>query len=132
MSDDENPKLEGYPEGHVHGDYTFGPVLGQGAFGMVQLGRHNDSDVKCAIKLVDKACLLSMDDVERVYRETFILTKLRHANVIRLYECANSYNYLMIVMEYAGTNLFITFEMCVGALIYTHKPFKGNQPFPII
>ena len=39
-----------------------------------------------AIKIVDKSSIADVDDVERVCRETFILTSLKHENIIRLYE----------------------------------------------
>ena len=42
--------------------------------------------VKVAIKIVEKGSIADVEDVERVYRETFILTTLKHANIIRLHE----------------------------------------------
>jgi 5'-AMP-activated protein kinase catalytic alpha subunit len=91
-----------FEEGSQVGDYTFGRVLGEGAFGKVQLGKHTSSETICAIKIVDKSAFDNVDDVERVYRETFILTKLNHVNVIRLFETVSSPDALLIVMEYAG------------------------------
>ncbi len=41
---------------------------------------------KVAIKIVDKATIADVEDVERVYRETFILTTLKHRNIIKLHE----------------------------------------------
>jgi hypothetical protein len=35
---------------------------------------------------VEKEGITDVDDVERVYRETFILTTLKHENIIRLHE----------------------------------------------
>jgi serine/threonine protein kinase len=39
-----------------------------------------------AIKIVDKSSISDVNDVERVCRETFILTSLKHENIIRLYD----------------------------------------------
>ena len=39
-----------------------------------------------AIKIVAKGTIADVADIERVYRETFILTSLKHPNVIKLYE----------------------------------------------
>lgn len=39
-----------------------------------------------AVKIVSKDSIKDVSDIERIYRETFILTNLRHPNIIRLYE----------------------------------------------
>ena len=43
-----------------------------------------------------------LDDVERIYRESAILTSLKHPNIIRLYEVLDSHNWVLIIMEYAS------------------------------
>lgn len=55
-----------------------------------------------AIKIVDKNQIANVEDVERVYRETFILTTLKHSNIIKLYEVLDTPKSIMLVMEYAG------------------------------
>lgn len=48
-----------------------------------------------------------MEDVERVYRETFILTTLKHPNIIKLFEVLDTPKSIMFVLEYAsGGELF--------------------------
>ena len=42
-----------------------------------------------------------LDDVERIYRESAILTSLKHDNIIRLYEVLDTPYHVLIVMEYA-------------------------------
>jgi len=68
------------------GDYRLAATLGQGSFGKVKLAYHLKTGEKVAIKFVDKATMADVDDVERVYRETFILTTLQHANIIKLHQ----------------------------------------------
>lgn len=36
--------------------------------------------------MVDKKGIADVEDVQRVYRETFTLMTLKHENIIRLYE----------------------------------------------
>lgn len=55
-----------------------------------------------AIKIVDKSGIANVEDVERVYRETFILTTLKHQNIIKLFEVLDTPKSIMLVMEYAG------------------------------
>lgn len=84
------------------GDWLLGPTLGQGSFGKVKLAHHCRTHEKVAVKIVDKNTISNVEDVERVYRETFILTTLKHPNIIKLYEVLDSSKSIMLVMEYAG------------------------------
>ena len=66
------------------------------------LSRH-----QVAIKIVSKETISDVDDIERVYRETFILKTRKHANIIKLYEVIDTTKAIMLVMEYAdGGELF--------------------------
>ena len=51
---------------------------------------------------MDKSGIANVEDVERVYRETFILTTLKHVNIIKLFEVLDTPKSIMLVMEYAG------------------------------
>jgi len=66
------------------GEWIMGETLGQGSFGKVKLAHHAKTKEKVAIKIVDKAGIANVEDVERVYRETFILTTLKHVNIIKV------------------------------------------------
>jgi hypothetical protein len=52
-------------------------VLGEGAFGIVKLGKDRETNTLMAIKQLDKAFLRREKKVEAVKREKEILTKLR-------------------------------------------------------
>ena len=84
------------------GDWVLGVTLGKGSFGKVKLACHHRTREKVAVKIVDKSSISNVDDVERVYRETFILTTLKHAHIIKLYEVMDTADSIMLVMEYAG------------------------------
>lgn len=84
------------------GDYILGPTLGSGSFGKVKLATNIRNNERVAIKLVDKHSISHVDDVERVYRETFILTQLKHNNIIRLHDVIDNNDSIMLVMEYAS------------------------------
>jgi serine/threonine protein kinase len=66
------------------GEYLLGKTLGEGSFGKVRLATRNGE--LFAIKIVSKDSIDTVADIERVYRETFILTTLKHTNIIKLYE----------------------------------------------
>ena len=90
------------------GPYTLGITLGEGAFAKVKLATHIITKEKVAIKIIDKSKLLNDDfDIQRVKKEISILKKLRHKNIIQLYEILESKHYLYIAMEYCeGRELF--------------------------
>ena len=68
-----------------------GRSLGSGTFGKVRIGTHTISGEKVAIKILEKDRIKDKGDVERVTREINILKKVRHPNVIQLYEVSTSF-----------------------------------------
>ena len=65
---------------------SIGRSLGSGTFGKVRIGTHTITGEKVAIKILEKDRIKDKGDVERVTREINILKKVRHPNVIQLYE----------------------------------------------
>jgi len=97
-----------YPKsGEVLCSYTIGQTLGQGAFGTVKLATKadyedgNSTEREYAVKFIDKSQMDDLDDVERIYRESAILTSLKHPNIIRLYEVLDATDWVLLVMEFA-------------------------------
>ena len=90
------------------GPYVLGPTLGEGAFAKVKVATQIHTKEKAAIKILDKSRLLEDEnDILRFKKEISILKKLRHKNIIQLYEVMESKKSLYIVMEYCeGGELF--------------------------
>lgn len=65
--------------------------MGSGTFGKVRIGTHTITGEKVAIKILEKDRIKDKSDVERVTREINILKKVRHPNVIQLYEVGESF-----------------------------------------
>ncbi|ETO31037.1 Protein kinase domain containing protein [Reticulomyxa filosa] len=94
-----------YPVVSEH--YDIGQPIGEGTFGKVCKGVHKLSGVEVAVKVLVKKKIVDTSDVERVAREIAILKKLRHINVIRLFEVIDTQRYIFLIMEYAsGGELF--------------------------
>jgi 5'-AMP-activated protein kinase catalytic alpha subunit len=53
-----------------------------------------------AIKILEKARIIDISDVERVTREIHILKLIRHPNIVQLYEIIETPKYLFLVMEF--------------------------------
>lgn len=102
MSDRKHKELDVFKEGETFGDYLIGRVLGQGSFGLVKIATNMRTNKTCAIKIVNKGGMDSVEDVERIYREVMILTNLKHRNIIRLFEVFDVGKAIMLSMEYAG------------------------------
>jgi len=87
--------------------YAVGKTLGEGTFGKVKKGIHKLTGIPVAIKILEKARIVDLADVERVKREIHILTRVRHPNVIRLYEVIDSPRHIFLIMEFVpGGELF--------------------------
>lgn len=60
-----------------------------------------------AVKILEKEKIKDKKDVERITREIKILKKVRHPNVIQLYEIIETEKDLFMIMEFsAGGELF--------------------------
>ena len=103
------------PKKNIKGNYILGETLGEGAFAKVKLGTHIQTGEKVAIKILNKNKLFQeiLDEnngkgrYDKILKEINILKRLRHKNIIQLYEIMESDSNLYIVMEYCeGKELF--------------------------
>ena len=81
--------------------YKILDVQGEGNFGQVMIGLHNETQQKVAIKILDKGRIKDESDITRIQREIDIFMKLSHPNIVALYEVIEKENQLFFVMEYA-------------------------------
>ncbi len=73
----------------------------------MKLGQHCPTKLNVAIKILDKSKIADQRDYERIDREIAILKKLRHKNIIQLYETIKSKRNIYLIMEYVdGKDLF--------------------------
>jgi 5'-AMP-activated protein kinase catalytic alpha subunit len=66
--------------------YIILKTLGKGSFGKVKEALHVKSGEKIAIKILEKERIKKKEDLVRIKREIDILKKVRHPNIIQLYE----------------------------------------------
>jgi 5'-AMP-activated protein kinase catalytic alpha subunit len=84
------------------GDFLLGKTIGQGTFNKVKIARHVHSNEQVAIKLIDKQKIHSEADRRRLAKELKILRKVRHPNIIQLYEILEDSRYYYVATEYAS------------------------------
>ncbi|KAI8823376.1 5'-AMP-activated protein kinase catalytic subunit alpha-2 [Fimicolochytrium jonesii] len=88
------------------GNYVLLETLGVGSFGKVKLAVHSHTGHKVALKIINRRRIATMDMVGRVKREIQYLKLLRHPHIIKLYEVITTPTDIIMVMEYAGGELF--------------------------
>ncbi|KAL8731045.1 MAG: hypothetical protein Q9166_003696 [cf. Caloplaca sp. 2 TL-2023] len=88
------------------GHYTVMKTLGEGSFGKVKLAVHRISGQEVALKIISRKKLISRDMAGRVEREIQYLQLLRHPHIIKLYTVITTPADIIMVLEYAGGELF--------------------------
>ncbi|KJR82809.1 carbon catabolite-derepressing protein kinase [Sporothrix schenckii 1099-18] len=86
--------------------YNVVRTLGEGSFGKVKLAIHKSTGQKVALKIISRKKLISRDMTGRVEREIEFLQLLRHPHIIKLYTVIKDSNDIIMVLEYAGSELF--------------------------
>jgi serine/threonine protein kinase len=67
------------------GYYEFERVIGKGNFAVVKLANHTITNVKVAVKIIDKT-RLDVENRRKVAREVEIMKQLDHPNIIQLFQ----------------------------------------------
>ena len=89
--------------------YKYGRLIGQGAFGKVNLGLNVLTGRVVAIKSFNKKNLDSPnnENMKKIIYETNLMRKLNHPNITKILEMFEDEKYILIIMEYInGGNLF--------------------------
>ncbi|KEZ45231.1 Carbon catabolite-derepressing protein kinase [Scedosporium apiospermum] len=81
-------------------------TLGEGSFGKVKLAVHIHTGQQVALKIIARKKLISRDMAGRVEREIEYLQLLRHPHIIKLYTVIKTPTEIVMVLEYAGGELF--------------------------
>ncbi|KAB5572675.1 Pkinase-domain-containing protein [Coniochaeta sp. 2T2.1] len=101
------------------GAYNIIRTLGEGSFGKVKLAVHRSTGQQVALKIITRKKLISRDMQGRVEREIEYLQLLRHPHIIKLYTVIKTPTEIIMVLEYAGDELF--------DYIVTHGKMKENE-----
>jgi carbon catabolite-derepressing protein kinase len=88
------------------GQYKIIKTLGEGSFGKVKLAVHQVTGQQVAFKIINRKKLVTRDMAGRIEREIQYLQLLRHPHIIKLYCVITTVSEIIMVLEYAGTELF--------------------------
>jgi hypothetical protein len=113
-SDDASQKRQSlqFPIGVLQ-TYEIGPVIGDGNFAVVHQCTHRRSKHKFALKVIDKLKFTSnivdkskcAEKEEMIENEVSILKKVKHPNIVGLYDEFNYANELYLVMELVSVSV---------------------------
>ena len=88
-------------------DFHILKELGAGSFGRVLLVQHKITQVKYAIKAIDKRNKANIQESPYFRREIEIMYRIHHPNVVKLFGHFEDNNYCYFIMEYiAGGNIY--------------------------
>ncbi len=82
------------------GKYAVGPLVGRGGMADVYRGHHADLERDVAVKLIHPHLTIREGFLERFRREGISLAKLRHPNIVQVYDSGNDQGVCYLVMEY--------------------------------
>ncbi|CCM01452.1 uncharacterized protein FIBRA_03505 [Fibroporia radiculosa] len=88
------------------GEYTVTGEIAEGTFGKVKMAVHTVTGHKVAMKFISKQVIAATKTKTRVQREVEYMRTLRHPHIIKLYEVISTPTDIIIVLEYAGGELF--------------------------
>lgn len=81
------------------GRYELHELLGEGAFGKVQLVINVETNEKFAVKILDKGKIKQDNLIENLRREIQIMKSIEHPNIVKLYEVLSSHTKIYLVLE---------------------------------
>ena len=83
-------------------------TLGTGSFGRVKLGRHKKTNKMYAIKMLKKAEIIKLKQMDHIYSEYTILSMLNHPFIVEMKGLSvTDPKYLHFVLEYiSGGEMF--------------------------
>lgn len=88
-------------------DFIFGKTVGTGTFGRVRLVRLRAHEKYFAMKIMRKDDIIRLHQVDHIFSEKFLLSRLSCPFIIRMYGTFQDQNHLYMLLEYAiGGELF--------------------------
>jgi eukaryotic-like serine/threonine-protein kinase len=82
------------------GKYRIERLIGRGAVGTVYAARHSETGKRVALKCVDASHSVDPASAERLVREAQAAARIRHANVVDVYDVGRDGKLIFLVMEY--------------------------------
>ncbi len=82
------------------GPYVANEIVGRGGYSIVYKGIRPDTQQSVAIKMLRHHMALNPDFLSSFHREARVISSLRHDHIIQVYDIAERYRTVFIIMEY--------------------------------
>jgi serine/threonine protein kinase len=82
------------------GKYVATDIIGRGGFSLVYKGLHLDLNIPVAIKMMRHDLALDSDFIENFLNEAKTIARLRHENIVQMYDVEERFQTVFIIMEY--------------------------------
>jgi len=125
MSSKENLDLNG--KTLAIGDFETGKTLGTGAFGRVKFVTYRPTEQFYALKMLKKAAIIKMKQVDHVTSEKKILEAVKHPFIVNMHGCFHDSRYVYMLLEYIVGGEFFTHLRKMQRLSNDHACFYGAQ-----
>ena len=108
-------------------DFEVGVTLGTGSFGRVRFATHRTTGTFWAVKMLKKAEVIRLQQVEHMISEKNILTALDHPFIVRLSGTFQDVKYLYMTLEYVVGGEFFTHLRKAGRFDHVASRFYAGQ-----
>jgi len=108
-------------------DFDVGVTLGTGSFGRVRFATHKSTSSFWAIKMLKKAEVIRLQQVEHMISEKNILSNLDHPFIVRLSATFQDPKFLYMVLEYIVGGEFFTHLRKAGRFDHVASKFYATQ-----
>lgn len=108
-------------------EFEIKQTVGTGSFGRVKLIRHKASNKFMALKILQKAEIVKLKQVDHIHSEVTILNILDHPLLIKMNGMAQNERYLYIVMEYVSGGELFTYLRTVQNVKNDDAVFYAGQ-----
>jgi protein kinase A len=105
ISDAKRLKLE---------DFDLGTTLGTGSFGRVRVAKDKRTDSYVAVKIMKKAEIIKMKQVDHIMNENNILAVIDHPFIISMEGFTQDDRYLYLVIEFVRGGEMFTYLRGIG------------------
>jgi len=101
----------------VPAGYEILGVLGRGGMGIVYRARHTALNRNVALKMIREGELATPEEFERFYREAEAVARLRHPNIVQIYEVGRT-----------GSNPYFSLEYVEGGTLHAFLDRRPQDP----
>ena len=107
--------------------FEIGVTLGTGSFGRVRIVTHKNSGSIWALKMLKKAEVIRLQQVEHMVSEKSILSRMDHPFIVRLAGTFQDAKYLYMALEYIVGGEFFTHLRRAGRFDNSAARFYASQ-----